>query len=120
MLLSSLPDMVRNAKSRKTRFLYYYTTKARNNQEAICKLFVYSSPRMNRFAVLYYTMKQKCLLHANSICIGQVAVVVGAGNFWRGRNGNEMEQFRADNMGMMATMMNVLSMTFKSRRRSSA
>ena len=40
----------------------------------------------------------------------QVAVVVGAGNFWRGRNGNEMEQFRADNMGMMATMMNVLAL----------
>lgn len=40
----------------------------------------------------------------------QVSVVVGAGNFWRGRNGNSMDQFRADNMGMLATVMNVLAL----------
>lgn len=40
----------------------------------------------------------------------QVAVVVGAGNFWRGRNGNSVDQFRADNMGMLATVMNSLAL----------
>ena len=40
----------------------------------------------------------------------QIAIVVGAGNFWRGRNGNDMEQFRADNMGMLATVMNTLAL----------
>ncbi|MBR5721897.1 MAG: UMP kinase, partial [Clostridia bacterium] len=40
----------------------------------------------------------------------QIAVVVGAGNFWRGRNGNDMDQTRADHMGMLATMMNCLAL----------
>lgn len=40
----------------------------------------------------------------------QIAIVVGAGNFWRGRNGNDMDQTRADHMGMLATMMNCLAL----------
>ena len=45
----------------------------------------------------------------------QIAIVVGAGNFWRGRNGNNMDHTRADHMGMLATMMNCLALqdTFK-------
>lgn len=42
----------------------------------------------------------------------QVAVVVGAGNFWRGRLGQEMGMDRAsaDYMGMLATVMNSLAL----------
>ena len=40
----------------------------------------------------------------------QVAIVVGGGNFWRGRNGHEMEQTTADYMGMLATAMNGLAL----------
>ena len=40
----------------------------------------------------------------------QVAIVVGAGNFWRGRNGQQMEQTTADYMGMLATAMNGLAL----------
>ncbi|MBO5035811.1 MAG: UMP kinase [Clostridia bacterium] len=40
----------------------------------------------------------------------QIAIVVGAGNFWRGRNGNNMDHTRADHMGMLATMMNCLAL----------
>ena len=40
----------------------------------------------------------------------EIAIVVGAGNFWRGRNGNDMDQTRADHMGMLATMMNCLAL----------
>ncbi len=40
----------------------------------------------------------------------QVAIVVGAGNFWRGRSGGEMDRVRADHMGMLATVMNSLAM----------
>ena len=39
----------------------------------------------------------------------QVAVVVGGGNFWRGRYGHEMERTTADYMGMLATVMNGLA-----------
>ena len=40
----------------------------------------------------------------------QVAVVVGGGNFWRGRYGHQMERTTADYMGMLATAMNGLAL----------
>lgn len=40
----------------------------------------------------------------------QVAIVVGGGNFWRGKNGNEMERTTSDYMGMLATSMNGLAL----------
>ncbi len=38
----------------------------------------------------------------------QVGVVVGGGNFWRGRSSGEMDRTRADHMGMLATTINAL------------
>ena len=38
----------------------------------------------------------------------QVAVVVGGGNFWRGRSSGQMDRTRADHMGMLATVINAL------------
>jgi uridylate kinase len=42
----------------------------------------------------------------------QVAIVIGAGNIWRGRDGLErgMERATADYMGMVATVLNALAM----------
>lgn len=40
----------------------------------------------------------------------QVAVVVGGGNFWRGRTGENMDRTRADHMGMLATVINALAL----------
>ena len=40
----------------------------------------------------------------------QIAVVVGGGNFWRGRTGENMERTRADHMGMLATVINSLAL----------
>ena len=40
----------------------------------------------------------------------QVAIVVGAGNFWRGKYGKDMERTTADYMGMLATAMNGLAL----------
>ena len=54
----------------------------------------------------------------NRICEGvreaqqtgaQIAIVVGGGNFWRGRSGGEMERTRSDQIGMLATVMNALA-----------
>lgn len=36
----------------------------------------------------------------------EIAVVVGAGNIWRGRQGGEMDRVSADRMGMLATVIN--------------
>lgn len=40
----------------------------------------------------------------------QVAIVVGGGNFWRGRQGHQMERTTADYMGILATAMNGLAL----------
>ena len=40
----------------------------------------------------------------------QVAIVVGGGNFWRGRTGTNMDRTTADYMGIMATVINSLAL----------
>jgi uridylate kinase len=40
----------------------------------------------------------------------QVAVVVGGGNFWRGRSSKSMDRATADYMGMLATVINALAL----------
>lgn len=40
----------------------------------------------------------------------QVAVVIGGGNFWRGRSSEDMDRSTADYIGMMATVMNALGL----------
>lgn len=40
----------------------------------------------------------------------QVALVIGGGNFWRGRQGTKMERTTADHIGMLSTVMNSLAM----------
>lgn len=36
----------------------------------------------------------------------QVGIVIGGGNFWRGRTSNKIERTKADQIGMLATVMN--------------
>lgn len=46
-------------------------------------------------------------------CVGegcQTGIVIGGGNFWRGRSSGEMDRTRADHMGMLATVLNSLAM----------
>ncbi|MBE6772990.1 MAG: UMP kinase [Clostridia bacterium] len=40
----------------------------------------------------------------------QIGIVVGGGNFWRGRSSGEMDRPRADQMGMLATTINSLAL----------
>ena len=40
----------------------------------------------------------------------EVAVVIGGGNFWRGRSSGAMDRTRADHIGMLATTMNALAL----------
>ena len=40
----------------------------------------------------------------------EIALVVGGGNFWRGRSGGKMDRTRADHMGMLATVINALAL----------
>lgn len=45
-------------------------------------------------------------------CVGlgvEIGIVVGGGNFWRGRSSGKMDRTRADHIGMLATTMNSLA-----------
>lgn len=48
---------------------------------------------------------QKC------VALGaQIGIVVGGGNFFRGRSSDQIDRTRADHMGMLATVMNALAL----------
>ncbi len=38
----------------------------------------------------------------------QIAIVIGGGNFWRGRSSNAIDRTKADQIGMLATVMNCI------------
>ncbi len=40
----------------------------------------------------------------------EIGIVVGGGNFWRGRQGTDMDRTTADHMGMLATIINALAL----------
>ncbi len=57
------------------------------------------------------TVSNICSQVKNIVELGvQVGIVVGGGNFWRGRNGYQMERATSDYMGMLATAMNSLAL----------
>lgn len=39
----------------------------------------------------------------------EIGIIVGGGNFWRGRQGVEMDRSAADHMGMLATVINAIA-----------
>jgi len=41
----------------------------------------------------------------------EVGIVVGGGNFWRGRSSEQMDRVVADHMGMLATLMNAMALS---------
>ena len=57
------------------------------------------------------TLGKICDQVNNMVDLGvQVAIVVGGGNFWRGRYVHQMERTTSDYMGMLATAMNGLAL----------
>ncbi len=52
----------------------------------------------------------KVLKEAHDLGV-QLAIVVGGGNFWRGRSSKNMDRVTADQIGMLATCMNALALS---------
>ena len=59
-----------------------------------------------------FALKTNMLYDASAtINLGvEIGLVVGGGNFWRGRSSGEMDRVRADQMGMLATTINSLAL----------
>ncbi len=65
----------------------------------------------NGFGIDYDTVVTICKSIQKCVEMGtQVGIVVGGGNFWRGRTSGNMDHTRADHMGMMATVINSLAL----------
>lgn len=64
----------------------------------------------NRFGLDYGTIVPICenikKVQENGV---EIAIVVGGGNFWRGRSSEAMDRTRADHIGMLGTTMNALA-----------
>ena len=56
------------------------------------------------------TVESICRSIKKCVDVGaQIGIVVGGGNFWRGRSSEGMDRARADHIGMVATTMNALA-----------
>ncbi len=79
-------------------------------QRVLLKLSGEALAGNNKFGLDYEVITPICeqikLLHDKGV---QVCVVVGGGNFWRGRSSGAMDRTRADHIGMLATTMNALA-----------
>ena len=63
-----------------------------------------------RFGLNYDVIGDICLEIKNLVNLGvKVSIVVGGGNFWRGKTSGAMDRTRADHIGMLATAMNALA-----------
>ena len=63
------------------------------------------------FGIDYDTVMNICKSVRECVEMGvQVGIVVGGGNFWRGRSSGKMDRTRADHMGMLATVINALAL----------
>lgn len=58
-------------------------------------------------SMVEHVVKQLKIIHEKGI---QIAIVIGGGNFWRGRQGQNMDRTTADHMGMLATIINALAL----------
>lgn len=65
----------------------------------------------NNFGLDFDTVLKIC--REIKVCVDagvEIAIVVGGGNFWRGRTSGQMDRTRADHMGMLATTINALAL----------
>ena len=64
-----------------------------------------------RFGIDVDTLSRICDKIKEAYDLGiQIAIVIGGGNFWRGRSGKGMDRTTADYMGMLATTINCLAL----------
>lgn len=63
----------------------------------------------NEFGIDYETVSNIANVIKQCCELGvEIGIVVGGGNFWRGRNNKSMDRTKADHIGMLATVMNSL------------
>lgn len=65
----------------------------------------------NGHGIDFNTVNKVCASVKDMADMGvEIGLVVGGGNFWRGRSSGNMDRTRADHIGMLATVMNSLAL----------
>lgn len=65
-----------------------------------------------KFGINFETVKNLAKVIKKCSDMGtQIAIVVGGGNFWRGRTSGTMNRVKADHMGMLATVINAAALS---------
>lgn len=65
----------------------------------------------NKHGIDFETVNRVCASVKEMADMGvEIGLVVGGGNFWRGRSSGNMDRTRADHIGMLATVMNSLAL----------
>ncbi len=65
----------------------------------------------NKHGIDFNTVNNVCASVRDMAEMGvEIGLVVGGGNFWRGRSSGNMDRTRADHIGMLATVMNSLAL----------
>lgn len=83
---------------------------ARNHKRVLLKLSGESLSGKAGHGIDFDTVLEICKPIKEIVDMGaEVAIVVGGGNFWRGRSSGKMDRTRADHMGMLATAMNCMA-----------
>ena len=66
----------------------------------------------SKFGIDFETLKPLAKVIKNCRESGvQTAIVVGGGNFWRGKTSGNMNRVKADHMGMLATVINAIGLS---------
>ncbi len=79
-------------------------------QRVLLKLSGEALAGEKKFGLDFDTIQPICRAIKEAVTLGaEIGIVVGGGNFWRGRSSGSMERSRADHIGMLATMMNALA-----------
>lgn len=67
--------------------------------------------RSQKHGIDFDAVKETCEMIKKCVETGsEIAIVVGGGNFWRGRSSGTMDRVKADNIGMLATVMNAVAL----------
>ena len=68
-----------------------------------------SSETSQNFGIDFNRVEKICFTIKDCISLGvQIGIVVGGGNFWRGREHKNIDESIADQMGMLATVLNAI------------
>ncbi|MCK5763084.1 MAG: UMP kinase [Clostridiales bacterium] len=84
---------------------------SKHKNRIILKLSGEAIAKEHGMGINFTTLDEIAIEIKNAYDLGyEIAIVIGGGNFWRGRSSQDMDRSTADYMGMLATVINSLAL----------